>query len=633
MCGIAGYFGRLHGKMVRLMLSRLRHRGKDFSSALDLGFGSVGHNLHAVVGFVPQPLVDGDFWFVGNLEIYNWRELARKYSIDARNDAELAFELLMKKESKAFELFDGIFAIAFGEGKDFMLARDSFGVLPLFYSLKPLAFASERMLNMIELHPRHRLYFEDLELVKDEYIPLRQEIKKIDEETAAERLRKLLEKAVRKRIPDFELALFFSGGIDSLVLAYLLKSLDASFKAYCACTKGSFDFTYARKVAGELGIKLEIVEIKNVRELALKVADAIKEADIVKIEAGIPLLASALKAKEKIGFSGLGADELFCGYKRMLIDCEKESLSWLRQIYERNTYRDNVLAFLGGVELRLPYLDRELAEFALSLPKELKYKQGYRKWILRRAFEEELGKLVWVKKKAAQYSSGVSKHRNYRIKRIGKRVGALISGGKDSIFALHVAHRLGYDIACLINIKSRNPDSYMFHSVLSEAVPLQAKAMGIPLIQVESEGKKEEELKDLEKALRIAKEKYRIEMVVAGAIASRYQKYRIEEVAERVGLAVFTPLWGREPESYLRQVARELKFAIVRVSAMGLGEEWVGRVIGKKEAEKLIELGRKFGFRADGEGGEYETLVLHAPLFKKRIEGKLLKLLRDQLRK
>ena len=97
---------------------------------------------------------------------------------------------------------------------------------------------------------------------------------------------------------------------------------------------------------------------------------------------------------------------------------------------------------------------------------------------------------------------------------------------------MFAAYKAGMEnkLVCLIAIKSLNPDSFMFHHVNIDLVNLQAKAMELPLIFIETKGKKEEELKDLENAIQIAKEKYKIQGIVSGAIASNYQKTRIENI-------------------------------------------------------------------------------------------------------
>src|SRR3990170_202486 len=102
------------------------------------------------------------------------------------------------------------------------------------------------------------------------------------------------------------------------------------------------------------------------------------------------------------------------------------------------------------------------------------------------------------------------------------RLGVLFSGGKDSTFALHVAAQKE-EVACLITVVSKNEESFMFHTPNIDITILQAEALGLPLIQKATEGKREEELKDLKEAITQAVRDCGIEGVVSGAIESVYQ--------------------------------------------------------------------------------------------------------------
>jgi len=195
------------------------------------------------------------------------------------------------------------------------------------------------------------------------------------------------------------------------------------------------------------------------------------------------------------------------------------------------------------------------------------------------------------------------------------RIAALISGGKDSLFAAYKASK-EHELVCLIAIKSINPESYMFHIPNIDLVKLQAEAMGLPLVFLETEGVKEEELKDLKEAVEIAKEKYRIEGVVSGAIASNYQRERIEKICKDLKLESITPLWQTNEELYLRELIRDFEVIITGIAAEGLGAS----DLGKRLDLAFLERVRKLNVSLIGEGGEFESLVLNCPLFNKKIE-------------
>ena len=196
------------------------------------------------------------------------------------------------------------------------------------------------------------------------------------------------------------------------------------------------------------------------------------------------------------------------------------------------------------------------------------------------------------------------------------KLAALTSGGKDSIFAIHLAQLGGHEVTHLVTIKPDRDDSYMFHSINIHMVDMISRACGIPLVVESSSGEKEEELADLERALG----ELDVDGVVVGAIESVYQGSRVHRICDDLGLEVVDPLWHRDPEQLLRDMIHVMDIRIVQVAAMGLDEKWLGRVIDSAAIDELIELNRSYRIHICGEGGEYETLVLDAPFFTSRIE-------------
>jgi asparagine synthase (glutamine-hydrolysing) len=152
-------------------------------------------------------------------------------------------------------------------------------------------------------------------------------------------------------------------------------------------------------------------------------------------------------------------------------------------------------------------------------------------------------------------------------------------------------------------------------------VELQAEAMGIPLLLRETEGQKEEELKDLISGLKDAIEVHKIEGVVTGALYSNYQRERIEKVCEMLNLKVLSPLWHINQETELLEIlASGFELIFTRIAAEGLDKSWLGTRITEFHIARLRELNHKYGLNIAGEGGEYESLVLNCPIFKKKLE-------------
>ena len=199
------------------------------------------------------------------------------------------------------------------------------------------------------------------------------------------------------------------------------------------------------------------------------------------------------------------------------------------------------------------------------------------------------------------------------------KLAALISGGKDSLYAVYLAKKEGHDIRYLLSMMPERSDSYMFHHPNIELTGLQAELMGIPLLVEKTLGEKEEELKDLERL--ISRVKNEVDGILTGALASNYQKDRIDKICKKFSLESISPLWHIDPERYWRDLLNVgFKIMVTAVSAEGLEESWLGRIIDEKAINELKELNRKFKIHLGFEGGEAETLVLDCPMFRKKIE-------------
>ncbi len=201
------------------------------------------------------------------------------------------------------------------------------------------------------------------------------------------------------------------------------------------------------------------------------------------------------------------------------------------------------------------------------------------------------------------------------------KLGVLFSGGKDSTMAAYLAKKEGHDIACLITIHSENPDSYMFHTASIRKTEKQAEVMGIPLMVATTKGIKEEELNDLENAIKDAVKKYKINGVVTGALHSQYQASRIQKICDNLGISCINPLWHKDEFKYLKEIINsKFKVIIIGVSAYPLNASWLGRVVDEKFVEDVTKLNEKYKIHAAGEGGEFESFVLECPLFKRPLK-------------
>lgn len=679
MCGIIGVIGDkdAYSKVV-FGLEVMKERGRDGygfydgkKTVKDVKLAAlpkenssenvVGHCLHAIVKNVKQPLSNKGVLVI-NCEIYNWQELCKKHKIIAENDAELALKLLDKEGIGVIEEFDGPFALAYWNEDKITLARDLIGEKPLWTKRtdNSFAFASEKkglekqgFFELEELNPRTILEYNlkngKIKETRRDFFEITPEHNE-SKEVIMKKVAGLLTDSVAKRVPDQKVGVLFSGGIDSVTIAKLLKDLGVDFTCYTAALdepglKESEDLIWAKRAAKEIGFNLKVktVKLNEVEEYLKKIIPLIEDANVVKAGVSLPFYIACEKAKEdgvKVIFSGLGSEEIFAGYKRheRSHELNKECLHGLLQMRERDLYRDDVITMANNIELRLPYLDLPLVRYALKIPPEYKITE-HKKAILREIANKTFHipeDFAFRPKKAAQYGSNFDKaiekltrkkgldlksdYLNPFLEKPNKKLGALFSSGKDSTYATYIMKRRNYEISCLITIKSENKDSFMFHTPNIDLASLQAESMGIPLIEQKTKGDKEIELSDLKKAIKKAKDEYKIEGIITGALFSNYQRERIEKVCDELSLPVFSPLWHKEQENYMRELlAADFEFVLSSVAAYGLDKSWLGKKITPKDVDKLAELHEKYKINVAGEGGEFESLVIDCPLFKKRL--------------
>ncbi len=672
MCGIIGIFNNTKQEsLVKQGLKLLEYRGKDNQALIKAENACIGHCLHSVVSFVKQPFQKTGI-LTANCEVYNWNSLTEKHQIKAKNDADLIFQLLEQDYpiKQLIEELDGVFSIAYYQDNTVYLARDLLGVKPVFYSKSNgFAFASERKVlsklnfdDIRELNPRHILSYntqtKKLTLEKRPFFKILPE-NKTDQQNIIQHLKEYLKSAVSKRIPDKKFGILFSGGIDSSLIALLSKNTNKPFTCYTTVLdypgfKEPEDLLASKKAASSLGLTLKIVKVKlsNIENNLKTIVPLIEDTNVVKVAVALTFFKACEAAHKdgcKVLLSGLGAEELFAGYQRHKnsLKINEECVSGLLKIYERDLYRDDVISMFHSIELRLPFLDKQLCEFALKIPGTLKINNNQEKYILREA-AKQLALPSFIaerKKRAAQYGSNMqkaleklAKQKNQSISQylnsfgenLNPKLAALISTGKDSIFAMYTMMQQNYPIECLITLKSKNPDSFMFHTPTISLASQQAKSMNIPLIEHSTDGKKEHELKDLKIALELAKKQYNIEGVVTGAILSNYQRKRIEKVCDSLSLKIFSPLWHINQEKYLRDILKnKFKFIITKVAAEGLDKSWLGKVITDKDINNLVSLQKSIGLNPSGEGGEYETLMIDGPIFKNPISIKKQKIIEE----
>ncbi|TRO46197.1 asparagine synthetase B [Candidatus Bathyarchaeota archaeon] len=357
---------------------------------------------------------------------------------------------------KASETFlkevEGDFAFMIVGPERIIAGRDPVGVQPLYYgeTKNIVALASNRRaLWKLGVEEARSFPPGHLALITREgfkFKPVKtlvyQEPKQVGMKDAAETLQKLLEKAVYSRISGAkDVAVAFSGGLDSSVVAFLAKKCEANVNLVHVSLEDQPETEDAKKAADALNLPLHIYlfKEKDVEQVVPKVVELIEEADPINASIGVPFYWAAEKTAElgfRVMLAGQGADELFGGYQRYVNEytlregeaVRKTMFDDVVRIHENNLERDVKICSFHNVDLRVPFGSFQIAEFAMALPLELKIERHadtLRKLVLRKA-AENMGMPTSVTnkpKKAVQYSTGI----NNSLKKIAKKQKATLA--------------------------------------------------------------------------------------------------------------------------------------------------------------------------------------------------------------
>jgi len=368
------------------------------------------------------------------------------------SDAEaIAKRLQQNREKIANTLIkdiQGDFAFVIAELEMLIAGRGVMGVQPLYYgeTANFAALASERKaLWKIGIEKTDSFSPGHVALVDKNGFKFKSaktlthlKPKQITMQAAAKELQTLLEHSVKERVSGLkEVAVAFSGGLDSSTIAFLAKNSGVNVHLIHVSLENQPEIEYAKKAAEELKLPIHVhlYNEEDVEEVLPNILWLIEEPNPVKTGIGIPVYWAAEKAAEmklKVILAGQGADELFGGYKRHINDYSRYGSKKVREailndifkMYETNFERDFKICNFHNVELRLPFATYQIAKFAMDLPLELKIgnqDSALRKLVLRRV-AEKLGLPQFIAekpKRAIQYTTGINK----ALKKLAKRKG------------------------------------------------------------------------------------------------------------------------------------------------------------------------------------------------------------------
>ncbi|RLE38843.1 hypothetical protein DRJ17_02710 [Candidatus Woesearchaeota archaeon] len=470
MCGIVGVFN--NDEAVKIAIDSfkiIKNRGQDGYGVTDgkkitqdtkiISFlkkleklktkNIMMHNLHKLGDRGLQPLKSNKGLFICDCEIYNWQHLTKKHQIKAKTDAELLMLLFEKyypnNLGDFYEDIDGPFALAYWTDAKVVVARDLIGMKPLCYRYDKdtFMFASEnkildnkgKMLDPTKVITYNtktkKLTEQDIRFYSTK--PTLNHYKK----TLIDEVKEKITLAIEKRTRDVnKFGILFSGGVDSSIITTICKDLKKNFICYNAVfehktVKMPQDIEFARKIAKELKVPFKIIKVgvKATEEAIKQVIDLIETTEPEKVGAALPLFLAARQARKdriKVLLTPRGTEEIFAGYehhRQALIqgeDVNRVCANDLKKLYSEELYKDNIVTMIHNVEIRSPYLDRNLVSYVIKIPPKFKLDEEYQKLILREVAQElGLRKDIAFHRKRTLLGTDFSKS----IQTIGKKKG------------------------------------------------------------------------------------------------------------------------------------------------------------------------------------------------------------------
>jgi asparagine synthase (glutamine-hydrolyzing) len=433
MCGITAVFGEGGADLIGGMMDRIAHRGPDGRGSMRLGRATLGHLRLAILDLPggAQPMTNelGSLAVAFNGEIYNHRELRRdiesRHIFRTRSDTEVLLHLYEEEGEDMLDRLDGMFAIAMAGERGLLLARDPLGIKPLYYGRKggDILAASELkafpsgMDELAALPAGHAMRVGGESWRFARRFPTEEPLSDAPLPSILQELRRRLEAAVEKRLmSDVPVGVYLSGGLDSSLVAALMRPYTVDLHSFAAGMEGSPDIEAARVVAKYLGTKHHelIYSPREVEASLPEVIGHLESFDAPLVRSAVPMYFVSRLASEhvKVALSGEGADEVFAGYSYLSGFGDGEALRGeLSAITERlqdtNLQRTDRMSMAHGLEARVPFLDQGLLRFASRIPPELLLHRPDRpeKWLLREACRGLLPREI-IDRKKMKFSEG-----------------------------------------------------------------------------------------------------------------------------------------------------------------------------------------------------------------------------------
>lgn len=518
MCGFIGIFDspsdakKTREKALK-MSSKIRHRGPDWSGVYSGPRCTLAHERLAIVDPLSggQPLYspDGKVVLAVNGEIYNHRAIREafkgRYEFQTGSDCEVILALYREKGVDFLEDLSGIFAFALYdiEQDRFLIARDPIGVIPLYigYDADGTVYVASELKGLEGFCERYEPFlpghcYDSRERkmrrwwTRDwfEYDAVK------DGDADPSLVKEALEASVKRQLmSDVPYGVLLSGGLDSSVISAIackyasrrIETEDQSkawwpqLHSFAVGLKGAPDLEKARLVAEHLGTVHHEVNytVQEGLDALRDVIYHIETYDVTTVRASTPmyLLARFIRSMGiKMVLSGEGADEIFGGYLYFHKAPDgkafhEETVRKLGKLHMYDCLRANKSLAAWGVEGRVPFLDKEFLDVAMSLNPEAKMCPGkeIEKKIVREAFSDMLPESVaWRQKE--QFSDGVGYSWIDSLK-------AMTAAAVTDEQMLHAAERFPIHTPM-------NKEEYYYRSIFSELFPSNSAALSVPSV-------------------------------------------------------------------------------------------------------------------------------------------------------
>lgn len=427
MCGFCGTTAN-DKEFIEKAIRLIKHRGPDDEGWIDTGNGYLGHTRLSIVDveLSHQPMRNKNAFISFNGEIYNFQSLREEmdHEFKTKGDTEVVMQYLIEYGTAAIQSLDGMFAFAFILDEELFLCRDSIGIKPLYYSEvgEHIYFASEikALLDVggeITEFPAGTIWSRETGFYRYFHIDDLQYSHKngpeMDEEHLSSEIQQQLRTAVQKRLiadENVPVGVSLSGGLDSSIISALAKEDRENLDTFVVGMVGSEDVERSREVAEMLGTTHHeyIYTFDEILEVLPDVIYHLESYDGALIRSAVPnyYLAKLASDHVKVLLTGEGADEIFGGYEYLSgvedpIEFQKELWTITNNLHNTNLQRTDRMTMAHSIEGRVPFLDKEVIRFALSIPPELKFHHGNgsEKTILRNAFQGYLPESVLYRPK------------------------------------------------------------------------------------------------------------------------------------------------------------------------------------------------------------------------------------------